>query len=78
MAGRAAALERAKGKEMVFVRLEEGLYEARRVEVAARQGATVVLRSGVAPGEDVVTEGSFLLKTETLKDSIGAGCCDVE
>lgn len=74
----AAALQRAKGKDMVFVRLEEGLYEARRVEVAARQGATVVLRSGVAPGEDVVTEGSFLLKTETLKDSIGAGCCDVE
>jgi cobalt-zinc-cadmium efflux system membrane fusion protein len=37
-----------------------------------------VLRKGVAPGEAVVTEGSFLLKTETLKDSIGAGCCDVE
>ncbi len=74
----AAALQRAKGKDLVFVRLEEGLYEARRVEVAARQGDTVVLRRGVAPGEDVVTEGSFLLKTETLKDSIGAGCCDVE
>jgi len=26
----------------------------------------------------VVTEGSFLLKTETLKGSIGAGCCEVE
>lgn len=74
----AAALQRAKGRDLVFVRLEEGLYEARRVEVAARQGDTVVLRRGVAPGEDVVTEGSFLLKTETLKDSIGAGCCDVE
>ncbi|MES2639613.1 MAG: efflux RND transporter periplasmic adaptor subunit [Myxococcota bacterium] len=74
----AAALQRAKGKDLVFVRLEEGLYEARRVEVAARQGETVVLRRGVAPGEDVVTDGSFLLKTETLKDSIGAGCCDVE
>ena len=24
------------------------------------------------------TDGSFLLKTETLKESIGAGCCDVE
>ncbi len=45
---------------------------------AARQGGTVVVRGGVLPGETVVTEGSFLLKTETLKDSIGAGCCDVE
>jgi cobalt-zinc-cadmium efflux system membrane fusion protein len=33
---------------------------------------------GVAPGEHVVTVGSFLLKTETLKGSIGAGCCEVE
>ncbi len=74
----AAALQRAKGADLVFVRLADDLYEARRVEVAARQGAVVVLKRGVAPGEDVVTEGSFLLKTETLKDSIGAGCCDVE
>jgi cobalt-zinc-cadmium efflux system membrane fusion protein len=74
----AAALQRAKGVDLVFVRLADDLFEARRVVVAARQGATVVLRRGVAPGETVVTEGSFLLKTETLKDSIGAGCCDVE
>jgi hypothetical protein len=26
----------------------------------------------------VVTTGSFLLKTETLKGGIGAGCCEVE
>jgi membrane fusion protein, heavy metal efflux system len=32
----------------------------------------------VVPGDDVATVGSFLLKTETLKGSIGAGCCDVE
>lgn len=73
-----AALQRAKGKDLVFVRLAADLYEARRVVVGTRRGATVVLTRGVSPGEDVVTEGSFLLKTETLKDSIGAGCCDVE
>ena len=26
-------------------------------------------------GEEVGTAGSFLLKTEILKESIGAGCC---
>jgi len=25
-----------------------------------------------------VTTGAFLLKTEILKESIGAGCCEVE
>jgi cobalt-zinc-cadmium efflux system membrane fusion protein len=25
---------------------------------------------------EVVTTGAFLLKTEILKDSIGAGCCE--
>jgi len=36
------------------------------------------VKKGVRVGEEVVTAGSFLLKTETLKESIGAGCCDVE
>jgi cobalt-zinc-cadmium efflux system membrane fusion protein len=36
-----------------------------------------VLR-GVRHGEDVVTTGSFLLKTETLPGSIGSGCCEIE
>ena len=33
---------------------------------------------GLNGDEAVVTQGSFLLKTEILKGSIGAGCCDVE
>jgi cobalt-zinc-cadmium efflux system membrane fusion protein len=36
----------------------------------------VDITRGVTPGEDVVTVGSFVLKTETLKGSIGAGCCE--
>jgi membrane fusion protein, heavy metal efflux system len=31
---------------------------------------------GLRPGQDVVTTGAFLLKTEIMKGSIGAGCCD--
>ena len=33
---------------------------------------------GVKAGEEVVTTGSFLLKTETSKESIGAGCCEAD
>lgn len=72
------ALQRARGVPVVFVRLAEDLYETRRVQVGLGHGDQIDLVHGVHPGELVVTEGSFLLKTETLKESIGAGCCDVE
>ncbi len=74
----AAAVQRAGELWLVFLQQEVDTYVARRVQVLARQGGRVRVSGGVAPGDRVVTTGSFLLKTETLKDSIGAGCCDVE
>lgn len=73
-----AALQRAKGVDVVFVRISDLLYETRHVEARPRGDGSVEIARGVEPGERVVTVGSFLLKTETLKGSIGAGCCDVE
>jgi len=73
------AIQRAKSVKLAFVRLKPDEYEARRVEVASRRvGNMVELASGVEVGEEIVVAGSFLLKTETLKDSIGAGCCEIE
>ena len=74
----AAAVQRAGDAHLVFVQEQVDSYLARRVRVLARQGDRVRISGGVQPGDTVVTTGSFLLKTETLKDSIGAGCCDVE
>jgi len=73
-----AAVQRAGDVYLVFVRESVDSYLARRVRVLARQGDRVRIAGGVKAGDAVVTTGSFLLKTETLKDSIGAGCCDVE
>jgi len=73
-----SAVQRANGAEVVFVRLSDTLYETRRVDCGARVDDWVYVTRGVTPGEDVVTVGSFLLKTETLKGSIGAGCCELE
>jgi len=42
------------------------------------RGATVEVMGGVKAGEPVVTTGAFLLKTELMKESIGAGCCDAD
>ncbi len=74
----AGAVQRADDAQLVFVREQADSYLARRVRVLARQGDRVRISGGVQPGDSVVTTGSFLLKTEILKDSIGAGCCDVE
>ena len=51
-------------------------FEARRVALGLEDGDLVEITKGIKAGEDVVTVGSFFLKTETLKDAIGAGCCD--
>lgn len=72
------AVQRAKGVAIVFVKLADDHYEARRVKIGLTQGERVEVVEGVKPGELVATQGSFLLKTETLKGAIGAGCCDVE
>jgi membrane fusion protein, heavy metal efflux system len=74
------AIQRAKTAQVAFVRLSPNEYETRRVQVAPSRGndGLVEIASGILPGEEVVVAGSFFLKTETLKDSIGAGCCDVD
>lgn len=72
------AVQRAGEVLLVFVELEPARYQARRVRTGAFVGDEVECLRGVTPGERVVTRGSFLLKTETLKGEIGAGCCAVE
>lgn len=73
-----AAVQRAKGAHLVFVRLAEDVFEARRVQLGPGDADFIEVTGRVAPGDEVATEGSFLLKTETLRESIGAGCCEAE
>ncbi|WP_231511607.1 efflux RND transporter periplasmic adaptor subunit [Chondromyces apiculatus] len=73
-----AAIQRAKGVLVAFVKVSEEEFETRRVEIGVREGGLTEVTRGLRAGEAVVTQGSFLLKTETLKESIGAGCCEVD
>ena len=43
----------------------------------ASRGDQYEVGGGLRPGDSVVTEGSFILKNELLKDAVGAGCCEV-
>jgi cobalt-zinc-cadmium efflux system membrane fusion protein len=74
-----AAVQRAREQRVVFVKLAKDLYETRHVKIGASVGEDKLeIIEGIVAGEAVVTTGSFLLKTETLKESIGAGCCEVD
>ncbi len=73
-----SSVQRAKSAQIVFVRVAEDAFEARRVQLGPGDAELVEVSGRVAAGDEVATDGSFLLKTETLKGSIGAGCCEVE
>jgi len=72
------AVQRAESRTLVFVKRGEALFEPVPVRVGEVQGDEIEILSGLAPGAEVVTTGAFLMKTEIVKESIGAGCCDLE
>ncbi|MDX2054023.1 MAG: efflux RND transporter periplasmic adaptor subunit, partial [Polyangiaceae bacterium] len=57
-----AAVQRAKGVALVFVRLNANEYETRRVQLGASTETSYEILKGVQAGEHVVTTGGFLLK----------------
>lgn len=73
-----AALQRGEGKPIVFVQEQVGVYRPVAVETGTATGGDVEILRGLEEGDEVVTTGAFLLATETRKDSIGAGCCEVD
>lgn len=72
------AVQSADGQALVFIRKDDSTYLPTRVVLGEEARGRVEVVSGLAPGAEVVTSGAFLLKTEILKDSIGAGCCEGE
>jgi cobalt-zinc-cadmium efflux system membrane fusion protein len=72
------AVQRVEDCALVFVEKGKGLYEPVAVELGPAGDDGVEIVKGLSPGMDIVTTGAFLLKTEILKESIGAGCCEVD
>jgi cobalt-zinc-cadmium efflux system membrane fusion protein len=66
-----AAMQTIGERQVVFVPSpdEEGKFLPRTVEVGPLRGARVTIRSGVQPGEVVVTAGSFFLRAEMLRNA---------
>lgn len=64
--------------QLVFVQRPDDAYQPRKVTLGVRHSGFIEVLDGLQPGEPVAVAGAFLLKTEILKDNIGAGCCEVE
>jgi cobalt-zinc-cadmium efflux system membrane fusion protein len=59
---------------VVFVSETKDRFRPRKVQVQYATGDQYAV-VGLHEGEDVVTRGSYLLKTELMKEGLGAGCC---
>jgi len=69
----ASAVQQVRGKPAVFVRSGEGVFEAREITAGREAGGYVEVLDGVSPGEEVVTEGGFYLKSLMLREEMGDG-----
>lgn len=64
-----AAMQQIDGQSIVFIGLEDDLFELRRVEAGEEVDGWVRILSGLEVSERVVSEGSFLVKSELLRSS---------
>ena len=65
------AVQRVDGEPVVFVQTGPATFERRDVTLGSTAGGVVEVLSGLAPGDRIVSNGSFYLKTALLHDRIG-------
>jgi len=63
---------------LVFERQSTTEFVPRKVKLGPAVDGVHEVLAGLNGGEEIVTAGSFLLKTEILKGNLGAGCCETQ
>ena len=66
-----SALETDGANQIVFVALDGNKFEKRTVKLGLEQSGRVQILDGVKAGEQIVTTGGFILKSEMLKGQLG-------
>lgn len=66
-----SALIQEKEATFAFVQTGPETFEKRPIKLGGKASAYYPVLSGLTPGEKVVTEGSFTLKAESVKESFG-------
>lgn len=65
------AVQQIEGQPVAFVPEGQGRFARRALTLGARTGGWVEVTAGLSEGESVVTEGSFLLKSQARKSELG-------
>lgn len=60
-------------EQLVFVGLEQGYFEPRKVQLGAKIGDRFVVLGGLKEGERIVTSGNFLIDSESKLKSAASG-----
>lgn len=70
------ALLSDEGVDFVFTHMKDDYYLRTNVKKGRDFAEGVEILKGLASGQMIVTDGSFILKSDVLKAKMGAGCAD--
>jgi membrane fusion protein, heavy metal efflux system len=65
------AIQQVNGEDVVFVRMASDRFRVQAVQIGENVHGRVRILQGLNPGEQVITHGSFIAKSQLLKSSIG-------
>lgn len=65
-----SAIQKVEADSVVFIPGGDGMFTKRKVTIGNKGEGWVEVSDGVREGEQVVTEGSFTLKSELLRDAL--------
>ena len=70
------AIQHFENKPYLFVKVEEDLYDLRRISLGSKANSKIEVIKGIKPEEQIVVSGTFTVMSEFLKSRLGAGCVD--
>ena len=65
------AIQQVNGQDVVFVRVASDRFRVQTVQTGENMRGNVRILQGLKPGEQIITHGSFIAKSQLLKSSIG-------
>jgi cobalt-zinc-cadmium efflux system membrane fusion protein len=65
------AIQQVNGQDVVFVRMAADRFRVQAVQTGENVRGNVRILQGLKPGEEVITHGSFIAKSQLLKSTIG-------
>lgn len=65
------AIQQVNGQDVVFVRLSADRFKVRTVQTGENVRGNIRILEGLKPGEQVISQGSFIAKSQLLKSTIG-------